>query len=85
MSKFDKQKQREFIFDTDLFLKIRNGCLDGCLNANNDLYKFLFQSDFTFVLPIDEITADNVNNAFQLYSQKLNKNFEGKKGNEYQN
>ncbi len=84
LSKFDKQKQREFIFDTDLFLKIRNGCLDGCLNANASLHKFLFQSDFTFVLPIDEITADKVNNAFAQYSQKLHKNFENKEGAEYQ-
>ena len=80
LSKFDKQKQREFIFDTDLFLEMRNGWLDNCLNANNSLHKFLFQSNFTFVLPIDEITADNVNGAFQAYSQKLNENFEDKEG-----
>ena len=80
LSKFDKQKQREFIFDTDLFLEISNGCLDSCLNANNNLDKFLFQSNFTFVLPIDEITADNVNGAFQAYSQKLNENFKDKEG-----
>ncbi len=82
LSEFDKQKQREFIFDTDLFLKISNVWLDSCLDASNYFYKFLFQSNFTFVLPIDEITADNVNNAFQLYSQKLNENFEDKEGDE---
>ena len=84
LSKFDKRKQSEFIFDTDLFLSMKNFYLDNCLDINASLHKFLFQSDFTFVLPIDEITADKVNNAFAQYSQKLNENFENKEGDEYQ-